>query len=133
MGKDYYAFKRKGRGIWFVEYEKLLEIKNTDMDDFDIEMLNGMFILRTDEEELFLKTILKKNLYFPQEDCFPFERKENLNVLKECEDELANPDFFHFLRYLQTIRVLYVKDIEKHDIEFNIQFINSLKENFDNV
>ncbi len=44
MGKDYYVFKKKGRGIWFVEYEKLKEVKDTNMNDFDINMLNDMFI-----------------------------------------------------------------------------------------
>tara|TARA_R110002110_G_scaffold14383_2_gene67060 strand:- start:63 stop:455 length:393 start_codon:yes stop_codon:yes gene_type:complete len=129
MGKDYYVFKKKGRGIWFVEYEKLNDIKNTNMNDFDIDMLNDMFILRTDEEEFFMKTVLRKNLFFPREDCFPFEKEENLNLLKDCEEELDNPSFHYFLLYLQGIRVVFLENIEKENLD-DILFMKNVNENF---
>jgi hypothetical protein len=129
MGKNYYVFKKKGKGIWFTEYEKLNEIKDTNMNDFDIDMLNDMFILRTDEEEFFFKTILRKNIFFPREDCYPFEREENLNLLKECEEELDNPNFHYFVLYLQGIKAVYKENIDMKDIN-DVDFMRNINDNF---
>ena len=129
MGKDYYVFKKKGRGIWFVEYEKLKEVKDTNMNDFDIDILNDMFILRTEKEEFFMKTILRKNLFFPKENCILFEREDNFNLLKECKEELDNPDFHYFLLYLKEIRVVFLENIEKESLN-DILFMRNVNENF---